>query len=146
MKYDSDSYYDALRVLDRLEEVRERKGINKIYMATSLGYSPQYYYKILDFSQVIRLELLRKFSQVLDVSLEYILTGKNYSEYKDVTISYEKFLQLYDSRRYSVKIPNRMTASICNLRKGKTKNLSIPILFEFESLYKLKSIYPYIIK
>lgn len=141
-----DSYYDSLRILDRLEEVRTEKGKTKSYISTSLGYSPQYYAKIITCSSINKLDTLVKFCKVLDISLEYILTGRNYSAYKEIEICYDKFLELYDTLKYKYRIPNNLTSTVSNFRKGSHKHFLIRTLFEFANIYKLNSIYPYIIK
>lgn len=131
----NDNYYRALAIMDRVESVREEKNISKCYIGKTLGYTRPWYYAAYNSFRTLRVSTLVKFAEVLDVSAEYLLTGKNKKEYKPFKVNYDLLFQ--QKKR---GIPVHLRPIKTQIKKGRTKSILIKTLFEFEEFYKIPAI------
>jgi transcriptional regulator with XRE-family HTH domain len=131
----NNNYYRALAIMDRIEEIREEKGIGKTIVGKTLGYSRQYYYSAYDNCRCLKVKTLDRIAKILDVSLEYLLTGKNKEPYKKIDINFD----LIKNTKIK-KLPNYLQSTRSYLRSGRCTDLNTKSLFEFEEYSKIPAI------
>ena len=124
----NENYYRALNVMDRMEELRLERNIPKPKIGKSLGHSGAYYQAFYDGCRVLKVSTLLKFAKALDISVEYLLTGKNKQPYKDVELNINKISQL---KKY--KLCNNLQVIQSRLKRNLRNDISIKTLFEFET-------------
>ena len=131
----NDHYYRALNIMDRIEEIRVEKNIKKSDIGKELGYTKAYYQAFYDACRTIRLSSLINFAKGLNVSVNYLLTGKNKQPYKDFRINYNL---ITDSKiKY---LPNSLQVIKGRLKRKETDNISLKSLFEFEHYLNIPAI------
>lgn len=128
----NENYYRALNIIDRIEEIREEKRIGKTIIGKTLGCSKQYYYSAYDNCRCLKVKTLDRIAKILDVSLEYLLTGKNKEPYKKIDINFD----LIKNTKIK-KLPNYLQSTRSYLRSGRCTDLNTKSLFEFEEYSKI---------
>lgn len=131
----NENYYRALNIIDRIEELRLEKGIGKTVFGKKLGYTRQYYYSSYDNCRCIKVRTLNTMAKALDVSIEYLLTGKNKQSYKEFEVN---FNMIVTSKMK--KLPNYLQSIRSYLKSGRCKDLNTKSLFEFEQYSKIPAI------
>ena len=131
----NDNYYRALNIINRIDEVREEKGIGKTIFGKRMGYSRQYYYSSYDNCRCIKVKTLNKMARGLDISVEYLLTGRNKQPYKHIDVNFDLIINTKIK-----KLPNYLHAVRSYLKTGRCKDLNIKSLFEFEQYSKIPAI------
>lgn len=96
LEQDEDNYYRRLEIKDRLiDHLYEKYG--SLYQASiACGKSKGY---VGNFNTLFRINSLYEFCRISDISLEYILTGKNKSGFTPVEITYQNILKEYYAKR-----------------------------------------------
>ena len=131
----NDHYYRALNIMDRIEEIRVEKNIKKSDIGKELCFTKAYYQAFYDACRTIRLSSLINFAKGLNVSVNYLLTGKNKQPYKDFRINYNL---ITDSKiKY---LPNSLQVIKGRLKRKETDNISLKSLFEFEHYLNIPAI------
>lgn len=131
----NEHYYRALNIMDRIEEVRELKGISKTVISKSLNCTDPYYHSAFNFSRIIRIDTLMKYARVLDVSVAYLLSNGKMDTFKEFEINYDNIIN-----KHSKKLPLRLRVLRSYLKKNTRKHLTVKSLFEFEYYYKTPAI------
>lgn len=131
----NNNYYRALAIMDRVESIREEKNITKCYIGKILGYTKPWYHSAYNSFRTLKISTLIKFAEVLDVSVEYLLTGKNKKDYKPFNVNYDL---LFQQKKRGIPIHLRPIKT--QIKKGRTKSITIKTLFEFEEFYKIPAI------
>ena len=128
----NEHYYRALNIMDRVEELREEKRVSRYEIGKNLKHTGAYYQAFYDACRTIRVSTLVNFAKALDVSVEYLLTGKNKKPYKDFKVDFKIIKE--NNVKY---LPNRLQVIKGRLKRGVCNNLSVKSLFEFENYYKI---------
>lgn len=131
----NEHYYRALNVVDRIEEVRESKGISKTEFGKQLNFSKSYYYAFYNACRTIRVTRLKNVAKVLNVSVGYLLSGKNMQEYEDFEYNVDNIINCD-----RLKIPNRLKVLRRKLETKVIKDMTLKTLFEFEYYLKKPAI------
>ena len=131
----NEHYYRALNVMDKIEEIRVKKGIAGYKIGKFLGHTPSYYYTAYDNCRTIKVSTLIKLAKSLDISVEYLLSGKNKEEFKP----FEFNLDIIKNTKVKY-LPNRLRVIKCRIVKNKANNISLKTLFEFEHYLKISAI------
>lgn len=131
----NEHYYRALAIMDRIEEIREQKGIPKVAFAKKLGYTLSLYHVTYDNCRIVKISMLIKFAKVLDVSVEYLLTGKNLEPFKDFELNFDGITQA-KTRGTS----NSLRVIKHRLKSKKSNDIVLKTLFEFEYYLKTPAI------
>lgn len=131
----NEHYYTALNIMDRIEEIRINKNIQRTQFGDDLGFTKAYYYAFYNSCRIIKTSSLINFAKILNVSVEYLLTGKNLTQYKDFKLDFNKIINCK-----AQKLPNSLKVIKCKLKKGVTKDINIKTLFEFEYYIKIPAI------
>ena len=135
------SYYKALNVLERIQKELLNLGISGIKFSRKLGYSDNWWNTKYYIVSVPKVNTLLKIAKVLNISYEYLLTGNNRTTYKPVEVNMKQLISLYEKEKYHLgkEIPNRMTVTIYNLKRGKQESITCNLLFDFETLLKVSA-------
>ena len=127
-----DNYYTSLNILDRIDEIRIKKGISTSEFCRNLEKSTAWWTVIYSGARVIRFQTLCKIAKILNVSVLYLITGKNKGRYKNCHINQEEIKKL--KGKYA---PPRICVSLCNFRKNRTKDVSVKTLLDISYYYKI---------
>lgn len=131
----NDNYYRALDIINRIEEIREEKNITRTEFGKQMGLSQSYYYVVYDNCRIIRINTLVKIAKILNISIEYLFTGKNKQPFKDFKINYDKIINAK-----TIKMPNRLRVIKSNLKRNKTSNIMLKTIFDFERQLNISAI------
>lgn len=117
-----DAYYRALAVVDRIGTCALEKYKNWLEFTKACGLNERYFYNIYNQCVSMRFSTLIKFAQNLNLSVEYLLTGKNKAPFNNDC-----------SLKYITKINCGKYAKVKHqLKIGKSKTLNIRTLFQIE--------------
>ncbi|SHG03824.1 helix-turn-helix domain-containing protein [Ornithinibacillus halophilus] len=83
---------DAFRL--RVENLLDKHGLTKKDVSERLGYSDNWFAQLLRNDELPSTEVSRKIAKLLDVSLDYLIEGKECFLDKDRKLSVEQYLQL----------------------------------------------------
>lgn len=123
MKDDSDVlYYDTLQVLERIQECIKSSDAS---FSRSMGYCVSYWGTRYTRVYIPKAKHLLQFAKALNVSYEYLLTGKNKKEYEDLNINIMNLYKNYKLHKDRLEITNTISAIICNIGKGLTKDVQL---------------------
>lgn len=128
-------YYQALNVVDKIEEIREEKNISKVELGKKLGVTDPYYHSIYNCCRVLRIDTLYRIAEVLDVSVGYFLNNEKRQPFKSFKINYSKIIN-----DKTLRLPNRLKVTKSKLRYNPNKNITLKLLFEYEYYLKIPAI------
>ena len=118
-----EAYYYCLPIIDRISEEAMKKFRTYSKFSKMCGYSNTWWYQVVESGYSITYKTLIKVAKVLDLSVEYLLTGNDRAEYADDT-SLEHICGIKS------KVSNRSINAIkSKLRKGQQDNICLTSLF-----------------
>ena len=137
----NESYYRGISVLERIQEELLNLGISGIKFSRMLGYSDNWWNTKYYIVSVPKVNTLLKIAKVLNISYEYLLTGNNRTTYKPVKVNMKQLIYFYEKEKHNLgkAIPNIMTVTIYNLKRGTQKSITCKLLFDFERLLKVSA-------
>ena len=136
-------YYDVYHIKDRLEEeiISQYKTLSKASIV--YGKSRPYFHQTLH-NGGLSLDLIIYFSKFINVSVEYILTGKNKREYENITheMAINSIIKLLKNKKYRKGIILQMNdrALTSQLVNNKKKTITMCRLLSLEQKFSM-SIY-----
>ncbi len=124
-----ESYYLALAVMDRvIDEARKLKNMKKT--ARDAGLNGLYLHQLNYLCSSPSLENVVKLAAAMDVSVEYLLTGKGRGNFSPVILSCERILRV---KAASGNCFSRSLLTIkSRLKSGAQKNICVKTAFDFE--------------
>lgn len=131
----NEHYYRAINIMDIIDELREKKGICKTQIGKQQGFTPPYYHSFYNGCRAIRINSLYNIAKVLNVSVEYLLTGKKQDTFKDFKLDFSNIIN-----NDKTGVPTRLRVIKHYLKSGKAKDISVKTLFEFEHYLKIPAI------
>lgn len=115
LEQDEDNYYRCLEIKDRLIDHLYNK-FGSLYKASiACGKSKGYVGKL---NTIFSIKSLYEFCRISDINLEYILTGKNKTNFIPIDITYKNILKEY----YSKRRPRQHSAIVMSVYKIKHQN------------------------
>lgn len=122
------SYYIALGVVDRISELAKEKFSTFGHFSVIMGWKASQWQSVVDKAYGIRFNTLVRIAKVLNLSVEYLLTGKNKQPYTDDNISIDNLgkIKIHGS-------PKTIYSTQVYIRKGKQKNIGLKVLFDIEA-------------
>lgn len=129
-----DSYYRCLDVLDRINEEAISKFNSGYGFSKALGRDPSWWnvrYSAVTFP---RLHNILTYSKLFDVSVEYLLTGKNRTPFIPCVVCCDTIYQKYKSQKISIENCHKFAPIMFKVKRGSQVNLGT--LFELEDLLK----------
>lgn len=128
-------YYQAINVVDKIEEIRIEQKITKVEFGKKLGLTDPYYHAIYNCCRVLRVDTLYKMAKILNVSVGYLLGNEQRQDFKSFNINYS---EIFNDK--TLRLPNRLKVIKSNLKKNSNKHIMIKTLFEYESMMKKPAI------
>lgn len=129
-----DNYYTSLNILDRIDEIRIKKGISTSEFCRNLEKSTAWWTVIYSGARVIRFQTLCKIAKILNLSVIYLITGKNKGKYKRCYIDREEIKKLKGKIYYA---PNRLHTIVSYFRKNYQQDVSVKTLLDISYYYKI---------
>jgi transcriptional regulator with XRE-family HTH domain len=128
----TEGYYLALAAIDRLDEVRAEKGISKTNLSKKLGCNYTYYNVSYHLCRIYKIDTLVKLAKTIDVSVEYILSGKNKQPYVDFNID---FSQIINTK--IANLPDSLGTIRTRLKRKPNTSINLKTLYDFEQALKI---------
>lgn len=133
MNDNTESYYKALAIIDRIEEIRKEKNIKMTDFGVNLGHTFAYWSVIFISARCMRLNTLDNIARTLDVSLEYLIYGTNKKEY-DYPVDVNKIPEYTKGKK--IYLSDSQKSIISKIRQGKQKDISMNMFFQIEEKIK----------
>lgn len=130
-----ESYYKCLDVVDRINEEVIRNFGSGYKFSKALGRNPSWWN--VRYSRVTfpRLQNINTCSQLFNVSIDYLLTGKNRSIYIPSVVSCERLYREYKKKKISIELCKKYAPIMFHVKQGRSVNLGT--LFDFEEILKI---------
>ena len=125
---DDDAYYDSLSVYDRVVEEAIKKYSNLSKFADELGLNRSTFYNKIS----LRTDNLLKCAKVLNISVNYLLTGKKKDVYKPVEPRYT----MIRTQKLPKNTDNCLRVVKCQLNKGIKNHLTVRSVLRFAKAFK----------
>lgn len=129
---DYDAYYDSLSVYDRVVEEAIQKYSNLSKFAKELGLCRSTFYNKIS----LRTDNLLKCAKVLNISVNYLLTGKKKDVYKPIEARYT----MIRTRKLPKNTENCLRVVKCQLNKGIKKHLTVRSVLRFAKAFKCEPV------
>lgn len=129
---DYDAYYDSLSVYDRVVEEAIKKYSNLSKFANELGLCRSTFYNKVS----LRTDNLLKCAKVLNISINYLLTGKKKDVYKPIEARYT----MIRTRKLPKNTDNCLLVVKCQLNKGIKKHLTVRSVLRFAKAFKCEPV------
>ena len=129
---DYDAYYDSMSVYDRVVEEAIKKYSNLSKFADELGLNRSTFYNKIS----LRADNLLKYAKVLNISVNYLLTGKKKDVYKPIEPRYT----MIRTQKLPKNTDNCLRVVKCQLNKGIKKNLTVRSVLRFAKAFKCEPV------
>lgn len=129
---DDDAYYDSLSVYDRVVEEAIKKYSNLSKFADELGLCRSTFYNKIS----LRTDNLLKCAKVLNISVNYLLTGKKKDVYKPI----EECYTVIKKQKLPKNTDNCLLVVKCQLNKGTKKHLTVRSVLRFAKAFKCEPV------
>lgn len=131
MKYD-DTYYDSLSVYDRVvEEAIQKYGFLSKF-ADEVGLCRSTFYNKIS----LRTDSLLMYAKVLNISVNYLLTGNKKDVYKPIEERYTRVR----TQRFPKNTDNTLLVIRSQLNKGIKKHLTVRSVLRFAKAFKCEPV------
>lgn len=132
-----DSYYRCLGVIDRINEEAISKYGSGYKFSKALGRNTSWWNVRYSAATFPRLENINTYAKLFDVSVDYLLTGKNKGIYIPSTVDCNRLYQEYKSHKIPVDMCKKYAPIMFKVRQGHGVNLGT--LFDFEEFFKVSA-------
>ena len=129
---DDDAYYDSMSVYDRVVDEAIQKYSNLSKFADEVGLCRSTFYNKIS----LRTDNLLKCAKVLNISVNYLLTGKKKDVYKPIEARYA----MIRTQKLPKNTDNCLLVVKCQLNKGTKKNLTVRSVLRFAKAFKCEPV------
>ena len=129
---DDEAYYDSLSVYDRVVEEAIQKYSNLSKFANEVGLCRSTFYNKIS----LRTDNLLKCAKVLNISVNYLLTGKKKDVYKPIEARYT----MVRTQNLPKNTDNCLRVVKCQLNKGIKKHLTVRSVLRFAKAFKCEPV------
>ena len=129
---DDDAYYDSMSVYDRVVEEAIKKYSNLSKFADEVGLCRSTFYNKIS----LRTDNLLKCAKVLNISVNYLLTGKKKDVYKPI----EECYTVIRTQKLPKNTDNCLLVIKCQLNKGIKKHLTVRSILRFAKAFKCEPV------
>lgn len=129
---DDDAYYDSLSVCDRVVEEAIKKYGYLSKFADEVGLCRSTFYNKIS----LRTDNLLKCAKVLNISVNYFLTGKKKDVYKPIEARYTRVR----TQRFPKNTNNTLLVIRSQLNKGIKKHLTVKSVLRFAKAFKCEPV------
>lgn len=128
------SYYRCLSVIDRINDEAIKKFGSGYKFSKALGRNTSWWNVRYSAATFPRLSNIVTYAHLFDVSVEYLLTGKNRVKYIPCEVCCENLYNKYKSQKISVENCYKYAPIMFKVKRGCQVNLAT--LFELEDILK----------
>ena len=129
---DDDAYYDSMSVYDRVVEEAIKKYGYLSKFADEVGLCRSTFYNKIS----LRTDNLLKCAKVLNISVNYLLTGKKKDVYKPIEARYT----MVRTQNLPKNTDNCLRVIKCQLNKGIKKHLTVRSVLRFAKAFKCEPV------
>ena len=129
---DDDAYYDSMSVYDRVVDEAIKKYSNLSKFADELGLNRSTFYNKIS----LRTDTLLKCAKALNISVNYLLTGKKKDVYKPI----EPHYTMIRTQKLPKNTDNCLLVVKCQLNKGIKKHLTVRSILRFAKAFKCEPV------
>lgn len=129
---DEDAYYDSLSVYDRVVEEAISKYGTLYQFAKAVGVTKCLFYNKF----TLRTDNLLKCAKVLNISVNYLLTGKKKDVYKPIEARYT----MVRTQKFPKNTDNTLLVIRSQLNKGIKKHLTVRSVLRFANAFKCEPV------
>lgn len=129
-----ETYYRCLGVIDRINDEATSKFKSGYGFSKALGRNPSWWNVRYGAVTFPRLNNIVTYSELFDVSVEYLLTGKKRTKYIPCIVCCENLYNKYKSTKISVENCQKYAPIMFKVKRGCQVNLAT--LFEMENILK----------
>ena len=129
---DDDAYYDSLSVYDRVVEEAIKKYSFLSKLADEVGLCRSTFYNKIS----LRTDNLLKCAKVLNISVNYLLTGKKKDVYKPI----EECYSMIRTQKLPKNTDNCLLVVKCQLNKGTKKHITVRSVLRFAKAFKCEPV------
>ena len=129
---DDEAYYDSLSVYDRVVEEAIQKYGYLSKFADEVGLCRSTFYNKIS----LRTDNLLKCAKVLNISVNYLLTGKKKDVYKPIEARYT----MIRTQKLPKNTDNCLLVVKCQLNKGIKKHLTVRSVLRFAKAFKCEPV------
>lgn len=139
MEYDNE--YISLAVMDRVSDEILRQGMNYSQFSKKLGFTAPYFSSRYHSGQSPTTKSLYMYAEALNISVEYLLTGKGDKTFKPFDVNLKTLIEVYDKvkRKYG-KVPNKLSSNIFYIKHKKHQDVNIRTLFNYADFLKTPAV------
>ena len=132
-----DAYYKCLDILDRINDEAVSKFGSGYAFSKALGRDKSFWNS--HYGNVIfpRLKNIVIYSKLLDVSVEYLLTGKNKQKYEPCEINYQNIYTEYKNHKIPVDKCYKLAPIMFKVKRGSSVNLGT--LIELSDMFNISA-------
>lgn len=128
------AFYERSNIHDRIIEEAEKKFGSLPKAAKALNRHATFFYNESNLSSV---KSVINFCEKANVSVEYILTGKNYGPYKKTLLSGNAFLRVYKAQKGRQSQNKAICMLAYKIRHGHSQNITLLSLLRVSDLFKV---------
>ena len=136
----NDNTYISLAIMDRVSEEILNQGMTYSQFSKKLGFTPPYFSSRYHSGQAPTTKSLYMYAKALNVSVEYLLTGKGDKTFKPFDVSLKKLVEAYEGKKYIEKIPNKLSSNIFYIKHKKHHDVNIRTLLNYADFLKIPAI------
>ena len=129
---DDDAYYDSMSVYDRVVDEAIKKYSNLSKFADEVGLCRSTFYNKIS----LRTDNLLKCAKVLNISVNYLLTGKKKDVYKPIEARYT----MVRTQKLPKNSDNCLRVVKCQLNKGIKKHLTVRSVLRFAKAFQCEPV------
>lgn len=130
-----DSYYRCLGVIDRINEEAISKFGSGYKFSKALGRNTSWWNVRYSAATFPRLENINTYAKLFNVSVDYLLTGKNRKPYYSMVVCCGRLYNEYKSHKIPVDKCKKYAPIMFRVKQGHEVNLST--LFDFENMFNI---------
>lgn len=124
------SYYRALDVLDRIEKERIKMKIRACKFSRLLGKCDAYWNVKFSTPSVLRIGTINKIASKINVSLDYLIYGKEYGPYTETEIDVARIPEYTAKKR--IYLTDSQKSIVSRIRNGKQHDIGVNLFFQLE--------------
>ena len=129
---DDAAYYDSMSVYDRVVDEAIQKYSNLSKFANELGLDRTSFYNKIS----LRTDTLLKCAKFLNISVNYLLTGKKKDVYKPIEARYT----MIRTQKLPKNTDHCLRVVKCQLNKGIKKHLTVRSVLRFAKAFKCEPV------
>jgi len=124
------SYYRSIDVLNRIDKERKKMKLGTSKFSRIIGKCDAWWAVKYGEIIVLRLSTVHEIAKKINVSMEFLMYGKNYGPYKEINLDVKKIAQY--TRKKTLYLNVSLKSIISRIRNDKQKDIGINTFFQIE--------------